>query len=188
MRRILVVGVTSACYLEYICHANFIAKYLSSFVWVFWIVIARIMPVIWLHMSLYMVMMWCKVPVCVFDIHRVQYGNSLKTSMTYLMMFHLSCGVKSGRWLVNCGFCSHWRMNPGNQKAQSRNCNVEFNHVFTSLIRSTAIRTLALWQSLNSFQWPRVRVIYTASILCYINISFRSFKMSSNRYFLNYLC
>jgi len=41
---------------------------------------------------------------------------------------------------------------------------------------------------MNLFRWPGVSVINTASILCHINVSFMSFTMSWNMYFLNYLC
>jgi len=41
---------------------------------------------------------------------------------------------------------------------------------------------------MDSFRWPGVSVINTASILCYLKVSFRSFKMSWNTYFLNFLC
>jgi len=50
------------------------------------------------------------------------------------------------------------------------------------------MRTLAFWQSMNSFQRPGVSVINTASILCHMKVSFRTFKISWNTYFLNYLC
>jgi len=41
---------------------------------------------------------------------------------------------------------------------------------------------------MNSFQWPGVSVINTASIPCYIKMSFRTVKTTWNMYFLNYLC
>jgi len=44
------------------------------------------------------------------------------------------------------------------------------------------------WQSMNSFWQPGVRVINTASIRCYMNVSFSTFKISGNTYSLNYLC
>jgi len=50
------------------------------------------------------------------------------------------------------------------------------------------MRTLAFWQSMNSFRRPGVSVINTASILCYMKVSFRTFKISWDTYFLNYLC
>jgi len=42
---------------------------------------------------------------------------------------------------------------------------------------STAMRTLAFWQSMNSFRRPGVMVINTANIPCYIHVSFRTFKI-----------
>jgi len=50
------------------------------------------------------------------------------------------------------------------------------------------MRTVAFWQSINSFRRPGVSVINTASILCFMKVSFRTFKISWNTYFLNYLC
>jgi hypothetical protein len=49
-------------------------------------------------------------------------------------------------------------------------------------------RTLAFSQSMNSCRRPGVSVINTASILRYMMVSFRTFKISWNTYFLNYLC
>jgi len=60
--------------------------------------------------------------------------------------------------------------------------------VFTSWISSTAIRTFAFWQLMNYFWQPVVSVINPASNLCCMTVSFRSFKMSQNTYFLNNLC
>jgi len=48
--------------------------------------------------------------------------------------------------------------------------------------------TLACWLSVNSFQSPGVSFINTASIVCYVKVNFRTFKISWNTYFLNYLC
>jgi len=56
-------------------------KYTSSFLWFFFFTKARIMPSIWLNMSLKRVMTWRRVTICHFDIHRVQYWNGLKTFM-----------------------------------------------------------------------------------------------------------
>jgi len=53
---------------------------------------------------------------------------------------------------------------------------------------STAMRTLAFWQSMNSFRCPSVSVINTGSIFCYMKVNFRTFKISWNTYLLNYLC
>ena len=47
---------------------------------------------------------------------------------------------------------------------------------------------MAFWQSLNLFWRPGFSLINTASILCYMMVSFRSFIVSRNTYFLNYLC
>ena len=41
---------------------------------------------------------------------------------------------------------------------------------------------------MNLFQRPGVSVINTTSILCYMKVSFRTFKISWNTYFLNDLC
>jgi hypothetical protein len=48
--------------------------------------------------------------------------------------------------------------------------------------------TVAFWQLINLFQRPGVSVINTASILCYMYVSFRAFAISCNTYFLNHLC
>jgi len=50
------------------------------------------------------------------------------------------------------------------------------------------MRTMGFWQLMNSFRQPAVSVIITASILCYMKVNFRTFKISWNMYFLNYLC
>jgi len=41
---------------------------------------------------------------------------------------------------------------------------------------------------MNLFQWPGVSVINTANIFCYMKVSFCTFKICWNMYFLNYLC
>jgi len=41
---------------------------------------------------------------------------------------------------------------------------------------------------MHSFRQPGVSIIYTASISCYMNVSFRLFTISWNTYFLKYLC
>jgi len=56
------------------------------------------------------------------------------------------------------------------------------------MIGSTAVRTLPFWQAMNSFRRPGVSVINTASILWYMTVNFRTFKISWNTYLLNYLC
>jgi hypothetical protein len=48
--------------------------------------------------------------------------------------------------------------------------------------------TLAFWQSMNWVRQPGVSILNTASILCYMNVNFMSFKMAWNMYFLNQLC
>jgi len=50
------------------------------------------------------------------------------------------------------------------------------------------MRTLALWQSMNSFRQPGVSINDWASILCYMKVSFSTFNLSWNTYFLIYLC
>jgi len=42
-------------------------------------------------------------------------------------------------------------------------------------------------ESMNSFRWPGIRVFNTASILCYMKVNFRTFKISWNTYFLTIL-
>jgi hypothetical protein len=96
-----VVGITSGKYLDSICRANFTAKIESSSHWVFSLATAHITPSMWLNMSLYTVIMWCNVTVCLFDIHRIQYCSRLNTSMTYFTIVHSSWVVNSGRYSVN---------------------------------------------------------------------------------------
>ena len=74
------------------------------------------------------------------------------------------------------------------REPHSSNSNVEFHHVITSITGSTVIYTLAIWLSKNSFWWPGVSVINTASFSCYMTVSFRIIKTSWNMYFLNFLC
>jgi len=126
--------------------------------------------------------------LCLFDIHRVQYRNGLNTSMTYLTMVHSSWVVKSGRLSPYFEFWSLPHVNSHNWKARSSNSWVESQWVLTSILGSTAMWTLAYWQSMNSFRRPGVSVINTASILCYKKVSFSTFKISWNTYFLNYHC
>jgi len=98
-----------------LCRANFTATSKSSFHWFLVVAGAPMTPSIRSNTTLKNVITWCKVTVCLFDIHRVQYENGLKTSMTYLTIVHSSCVVKSGRYLLNFGFLSHWPVNPRNQ-------------------------------------------------------------------------
>jgi len=86
------------------------------------------------------------------------------------------------------GFLSHSGVNSHNREARPINSSVKFHRLFTSKIGSAAIHTLALWPSMNSFRWPGSSLINTASILCYMKVSFRSFNMSWNAYLLNCLC
>jgi len=79
-------------------------------------------------------------------------------------------------------------VNSRDLKARSSNSRVELQWVLTFIIGSSAIGTLALWHSMNSYHRPGVSVINTASILCYMKVSFSTFKISSNMYFLNDLC
>jgi len=137
--------VTSAWYLDSFCRANFTAKNKSSFHGVLFLAKARITPSMWSNISLYTVITWGNVTVCLFDIHRVQYGNGLITSMTYFPMVLSAWVVKSGWYSLYFGFLSHSHVNSRNRKARSSNSRVEFQCVLTSIIGSTAIRTLAFW-------------------------------------------
>ena len=103
-------------------------------------------------------------------------------------MVHSSCVVKSGQWSMYFRFLSHCQVNFLNRYTRSSNSNVEFHHLFTPIIGGTAICTLACWQSMESFQHPGVSIINTRSILCYIKVSFSTFKICWNTYFPNYLC
>jgi len=47
------------------------------------------------------------------------------------------------------------------------------------------MRTFAYWKSINSFRRPVVSLINSGCILCYMEISFRTFNISWNTYFLN---
>jgi len=79
-------------------------------------------------------------------------------------------------------------VNSHDRYSRSSNSSVEFQCVFTSIIGSTTIRTLAVWESMNPFRQPGVSVIDAASILCYMMANFRTSKTWSTSYFLNYLC
>ena len=188
MRSMPVVGVISAYYLDIFCPANFTVKNKSSFHWVLFLAKAYMTLFMWSNMSLCTVITWCNVTVCLFNIHRVQYRNGLNTSMTYFTMVHSSCVVNSGQYSVYFGLWSHSRVDSRNQLARSSNSSVEFQCVFISIIGSTAMRNLAFWRSMNSFRRPGVSVINTAIILCYMKVSFGTFKISWNMYFLNHLC
>jgi len=97
MRSIPVVRVTSVQYLDSFCCPNFTAEYKSSFHCVIFLANACITPSMWFNISLERVMTWCRITVCQFDIHRVQYRNGRNTAMTYLTMVHSTCAVKSSR-------------------------------------------------------------------------------------------
>ena len=92
-----VVGVTSEEYWDSSCHANFTARYKASFHWVIIMGKAHIMTSIRWNMSFYAVMTRCTETVCRLDMHKVQYWNGRKMSMTYLAMVRSSCVVKSDR-------------------------------------------------------------------------------------------
>jgi len=181
-------GVTSAQDLNSFCQANFTAKNKLSFHGGVSLAKAPITPSMWSNISLYTVITWCNVTVCLIDIHRVQYQNGLNTSMTYFTMVHSSRVVKSGRWSLCFGFLSHSGGTSSNQKVRSSNYRVEFQQVVTSIIESTAMRTLAFWQSMNPFRQPGDSVIYTVSIVGSMKVSFSTFRISWNTYFLNNLC
>jgi len=94
--------------------------------------------------------------------------------------------VAGDDWILDIS--SYSRVNSRNQFTCSSASSIEFHSVFTSIIGSTAISTLAFRQSMNSFRKPCVTVINTASIRCYIKVSFKFFKISWDTYFLKYLC
>jgi hypothetical protein len=77
-------------------------------------------------MSLYTVIGWCKVTLCLFDIHRVQYGNGLNTAMTYFTMIHSSWVVKRGQQSLDFLLWSHSQVNSINQLGRSSTSSVEF--------------------------------------------------------------
>jgi len=106
MRCLTVVGVSSRWFLNGDCRSNFMAKYKSSFHYFFFLAKAPMTPSIWLKMSLYPVVTWCRVTICCFHIHRFQCWNGLNTSMTCLTMVHSSCVVKSGLYSLYFGFLS----------------------------------------------------------------------------------
>jgi len=138
-------------------------------------------------MSLLTVITWCSVTVCLFDIHRVQFQNGINTSMTNLTIVHSYSVVQSDRNSLYFGFFSHLQVNSRNRWARSCNTSVACHSVFRTIIGRTAIRTLACWQWINPFRRPGVNVIHAATIRCYIIVSFKVFRLSSNMYFLNYL-
>jgi len=135
--------------------------------------------------------MRCNVTVCLFAFHRVQYWNGLQTSMMYLPIVHSSCVVQIGQYSLYITFWSHSQPNSHDWQAPSSNSSVEFHSVLTSLVGSTTMQTFTFWQSMNSFQQPGVSVFNTASILCYMKISFMTLKISWNTFlfdFLRYTC
>jgi hypothetical protein len=105
----------------------------------------------------------------------------------YLMTVHSSYVVKSGRWSLWLGFLRDLRVNSCKRYALSSILMVEFHHVITYIIGGTAICILVFWQSMNQFQRKGVSAINTASILGYIEVTFRTFKICWNTYFFNYL-
>jgi len=139
-------------------------------------------------MSLSTVITWSKVTICLFDIHRVQYRNGLKTSMTYLTMVQSSCVVKSGWYSQYFRFQSHQQVNSCDRKAHPSTSSVEFKSVSMSIIGRKVTWTLVCRQSMNSFWRPGVSVINTVSILCYIKVIFSTLKISLNMYVLDYRC
>jgi len=75
IRSIPIGGVTSAYYVDSFCRANFMARNKSSFHTLFFLVKARMTPSIWSNMSLWTVITWCHVTICLVDIHRVNVSN-----------------------------------------------------------------------------------------------------------------
>ena len=81
------------------------------------------------------------------------------------------------------GFWSHSWVNYPDQLPCLSNSTAEFQCVFKSIIGCTTTRTLAFWQSTNSFWRPGVSIINPASILCYVKINSRTFKYHEIRNF-----
>jgi len=77
-RSIPIVGVTSVQYLDSFSRAHFTAKSQSYFHWFFFLARTHITQSIWSNMSLRTVITWCRVRVCLFNIHSVQYWNGPK--------------------------------------------------------------------------------------------------------------
>ena len=61
--------------------------------------------------------------------------------------------------------------------------SVVFQCGFASIIGSTTLQTLALWQSTNWFQRPGVSIMNAARILCYMKVTGSTFELSWNTYF-----
>jgi len=85
-----------------------------------------------------------------------------------------------------------WMLSPSvvyscNPWDHSSNSSFKFHHVFTFIIGSTAMHTVAFYQSLYLFQWPGARVFNTSRIHCYMRVSVRKFTVCGTMYFLNYL-
>jgi hypothetical protein len=108
--------------------------------------------------------------------------------MTYLTIVHWFWVVKSGLKSLYVAIWGHRGRNFLNWYACSSNSNVDVQCVFKSIIRCTAVGTLAFWHWMNLFWWPGLSVINTASILCYMTVNFRTFKILWNMYIPNYLC
>jgi len=139
-------------------------------------------------MPLYTVTIWCSATIYPFDIHWVQCYNGLLTSITYLLIVHSSCAVKSGWQSLHFGLLSHSWVNSHNRLACLSISKVKFCHGFTSILRSTVICALASWQSMNTFWQSGVSVLHTARIPCYIMVSFKTLKITWNYYLFNNLC
>jgi hypothetical protein len=162
-------------------------KYKSFFHLVLIFAKAHIMPFIYLNMSLYTVMRWFRVTECFFNIHRVQCRNGLRTFMTHLRMVNSSCVVKSGRYSLNFGSLSHLGVNSRTQSAHSCNTFVKFHHVFTFIVGSMAMHTIAIMIVNELVSTTRCqRNQYRKHSLPYKG-QFQYFQNSSNMYFLSYL-
>ena len=120
--------------------------------------------------------MWYNVTICLFTIHRVQYQNGVKTSMTYLTKVHSFCVVESGRHSLYIGFWSLSGPNSCDRKARAGSSTVKYWRHFACIISTSTMQTCAFWHSMNSFWQPVVSIINTASILCYLKVSFRTVK------------
>jgi len=93
---LLISGVTSAWYRYNFWHANILAKYKPSCNWAFFSANAHIMLSIWLNIQLYPVIIWCRVTIHRFHIHRVRYLICHTSCMMYLTMDHSFGDVISG--------------------------------------------------------------------------------------------
>jgi hypothetical protein len=63
----------------------------------------------------------------------------------------------------------------------------ELYYVLTSIMPCTAMRARAFWLTMNLFRWPGVSLNNTAIIHSYRNVSFQTFKILWNQYFIDYL-